>query len=257
VSALRVAAVQHDILWEDGPANLARLQPMVAKAAGDGARLVLLSEMFPTGFSMATERVAEPPDGPSVEFLRQQAGDFDIWVGGSISVAPDSGGKPVNQFVLAGPGGEVHRYAKIHPFSYGGETDFYDAGRETLTVDMDGVRTTPFVCYDLRFADLFWDAAAATDLYVVVANWPASRRHHWRTLLMARAIENQAWVVGVNRVGNGGGLGYAGDTQVIDPMGTIAAEADREAQGEEIVVADIDTETVVRTRTRFPFLEDR
>jgi predicted amidohydrolase len=157
--------------------------------------------------------------------------------------------------VLAGPGGELHRYAKIHPFSYGGETDHYAAGSDTISVDIDGVRTTPFVCYDLRFADVFWEAAPPTDLYLVVANWPAARRLHWRTLLVARAIENQAWVVGVNRVGSGDGLEYAGDTAIIDPMGQTVASATTEA--EEIVVAEVDTAAVRQTRTRFPFLHDR
>ena len=251
---MRVAGIQHDIVWEDKAANCNHLQPMIAKAAADGARLILLSEMFSTGFSMATDVVAEQADGPSVEFLRQEAAEHHVWVGSSVPVY--AGAKPVNQFTLAGPGGELHTYAKIHPFSYGGETDHYGAGTTTTTVEIEGVRTTLFVCYDLRFADVFWTAAPTTDLYVVVANWPASRAHHWRTLLTARAIENQAWVVGVNRVGTGGGLEYAGGTCIIDPMGeTVAAAAD--GAHEDIVIADVDTDQVIQTRTTFPFLLDR
>ena len=252
---MRVAGIQHDIVWHDKPANFARLQAMIAKATGEGAQLVLLTEMFSTGFSMATDVVAEPPDGPSIEFLQRQAAEHGVWVAGSVPVRRADDPRPVNQFTLAGPSGELHVYAKIHPFSYGGETEHYAAGSTTITVDIDGIRTTPFVCYDLRFADVFWSAAPSTDLYVVVANWPASRAHHWRSLLTARAIENQAWVVGVNRVGEGDGLAYAGDTRVVDPMGeTVAAAA---TPNEEILVADLDADAVEATRARFPFLLDR
>jgi predicted amidohydrolase len=117
------------------------------------------------------------------------------------------------------------------------------------------VRVSPFVCYDLRFADEFWAVAPRTDCYLVVANWPASRRHHWRSLLVARAIENQAYVVGVNRVGvDGNGLAYAGDSMIVDPLGEVLASA---SEIETIVMADIDPAVVADVRARFPFLADR
>jgi len=163
--------------------------------------------------------------------------------------------RPVNRLVIAGPNGELHRYDKIHPFSFAGEHDHYAAGSSFLTVDVEGVRVTGFVCYDLRFADEWWAVARDTDCYAVVANWPASRRHHWRSLLMARAIENQAYVVGVNRVGvDGNGLEYAGDSMVIDPMGEVLASG---AGGETIVLADVDSSVVADVRARLPFLADR
>ena len=111
-----------------------------------------------------------------------------------------------------------------------------------------------FVCYDLRFADEFWGVADQTDLYVVPANWPAARRHHWRSLLVARAIENQAYVVGVNRVGHGGKLDYAGDSAIIDPMGEVLATA---AGIETVLVADVDPAMVTATRAQYPFMADR
>jgi predicted amidohydrolase len=156
--------------------------------------------------------------------------------------------------VLAGPDGVVHRYDKIHPFTYSGEHEHYSAGSERVTVTVDGVALSPFVCYDLRFADELWDLAPRTDLYVVVANWPESRRLHWQVLLRARAIENQAYVLGVNRVGTGGRLAYAGDSCVIDPLGDVLAYA---AGGETLVLADVDPDVVRATRKRFPFLADR
>ena len=256
---MKVAAIQHDIVWERPDENFARLAPMVAAAAARGARLVVLSEMYSTGFSMKTERVAEPFDGPSVAFLVEQARANDVWVCGSLPERADEDALPANSLVLAAPDGAVHRYAKIHPFTYAREHEHYAAGDAHVTVDVEGVRTSVFVCYDLRFADEFWALAATTDLYVVVANWPAARRDHWRALLRARAIENQAYVVGVNRVGLGGSEGgsrleYAGDSVILDALG----EPVDEAGGEEAtLLADVDPERVAAVRAEFPFLADR
>lgn len=255
MTVVPVAALQHDIVWEDPAANFARLAPRIEHAAADGARLVVLSEMYATGFSMDAARIAEPDDGPSCAFLAGQAASHGVWVGGSVpSVAPGAL-RPSNCFVLAAPDGALHRYRKIHPFSYGGEHEVYDAGAEHLVVDVDGLRVALFVCYDLRFADEFWRLAPAVDCYLVPANWPSSRRDHWRTLLRARAIENQAYVVGVNRVGSGGGLAYSGDSMVVGPFGEILAEA---TQPVEVTLrATLDPEVVAATRERYPFLADR
>lgn len=252
---MKVAAVQHDVCWEDPPATFARLRPQVAAAAGAGARLVVLTEMFGCGFSMDADRVAEPPDGPSTTFLVEQAGQLGVWVCGSVPLRDRPGELPANVFTLAGPGGELHRYAKVHPFSYSGEHERYRAGTELVTVEVEGLRVTPFVCYDLRFADEFWQQAGVTDCYVVVANWPEQRRAHWQALLTARAIENQAYVVGVNRVGvDGNGLTYAGDSRIIDPLGEVLAAG---ARTEALLVADVDAAVVAATRDRFRFLPDR
>ena len=129
------------------------------------------------------------------------------------------------RFVLAGPDGTTHRYRKVHPFTFGGEEKSFRAGDELVTVEIDGLRISPFVCYDLRFADEFWQLAPTTDVYLVPANWPERRRLHWQVLLQARAIENQAYVVGVNRVGEGGGLSYVGDSRIVDPVGELLATA--------------------------------
>jgi predicted amidohydrolase len=176
-----------------------------------------------------------------------------MYIGGSIPLLHD-GGRPRNTFTLAAPDGTVHRYAKLHPFSFAREHELYDAGDQRITVDIDGVRVSPFVCYDLRFANAFWDLAPTTDLYVVVANWPEVRREPWMALLRARAIENLAYVVGVNRVGNGGGLAYSGDSRIIDPLGVELATAHGD---EAVLVADIDPGHVAAVRERFPFLADR
>jgi predicted amidohydrolase len=251
---MRVAAIQHDIVWEDPVANFAHLAPMIAEAAEAGARLVVLTEMFSTGFSMDTDRIAEPVDGPSAQFLVEHARRHGVWICGSIPERPDDGALPYNQLVLASPDGPLHRYSKIHPFTYAREHERYAAGTEHVTIEIDGVRCSLFVCYDLRFADEFWALARTTDCYLVVANWPASRREHWRALLVARAIENQAYVVGVNRVGKGGGLDYSGDSRIVDPLGELVAEA---TDGEAVLVTEVDPARVIEVRKRFPFLDDR
>ncbi len=251
---MKVAAIQHDIVWEDPKANHERLEPMIAAAAGAGGRLIALAEMFATGFSMNTKRTAEPLGGASATFLEMQAKEHGLWVCGSIAVAEDEGELPYNTLIVAGPDGDTHRYRKIHPFTYGGERDHFAAGSEQVTVDIEGVRTTLFVCYDLRFADEFWATAAETDLYVVVANWPEARRDHWTSLLRARAIENQVYVLGCNRVGEGGSLTYTGDSRIIDPMGEVVAAA---AQQETILLADVDPVVVSDIRKKLPFLPDR
>lgn len=252
---MKVAAIQHDIVWEDPSANFARLAPRIAEAAAAGARLAVLSEMYSTGFSMHTERTAEPVGGPSAQFLMTQALTHGLWVCGSVPEVHPGDDRPSNCLVLAAPDGTVHRYRKIHPFTYGGEHEKYAAGDTRVTVDIEGVRCTLFVCYDLRFADEFWDRAPDTDCYVIVANWPAPRRDHWRTLIRARAIENQAFVVAVNRVGHGGRLEYAGDSAVIGPFGEVEAEADSPL--EITLFADVDPARVATTRARYPFLPDR
>lgn len=254
MSSLRVAALQFDITWEDPERNFERLGPWIERAVVHGADLLVLPEMYACGFSMATERIAEPPDGPSVTFLRERASEHGLWIGGSVPVRWNEGAKPRNSFLLAGPGGELHRYDKIHPFTYAREHEHYGAGTELVTVEVRGVRLGLFVCYDLRFADEFWAMAPDTDAYLVVANWPEARRHHWTALAQARAIENQAYVVAVNRVGQGGKLRYTGDSRILDPRGGLVASA---SEQETLLVADIDPEVVATTRQEFPFLRDR
>ncbi len=251
---MRIAAIQHDIAWEDGAATRRHLEPMIAAAAAAGAGVAVVTEMFATGFSLEADRIAEPTDGPTATWLREQAHQHDLWLYGSVPERPVGGGRPRNVGILAGPDGTAYRYAKIHPFTYAGEDQAYDAGDQTVTVEVDGVRFSLFVCYDLRFGDDWWPLAPRTDVYLCCANWPESRRTHWQTLLQARAIENQAYVVGVNRVGEGGGLAYSGDSRIIDPLGEVLAGA---ARTESILLADIDAAEVAKVRDRFRFLQDR
>jgi predicted amidohydrolase len=239
-----------DLAWEDVEENHRRARRHLEKARTQGARLALLPEMFCTGFSMDAGRIAQPPGGPSETFLRQTARELSMWILASI---PEAGQpRPRNMALLASPDGGVSRYAKIHPFSFGGEDKVYSGGERIVTVDVEGVRVTPFVCYDLRFPEPFRLAAADTDLFALVANWPDARRDAWRTLL--RAIENLCYVAGVNRAGEGGGLRYAGDSALISPWGDVLAEA---GASETVLLCDVDPETVRQTRAKFPALDDR
>jgi predicted amidohydrolase len=210
--------------------------------------------MFPCGFSMAAERVAEPERGPSTRFLLEESATHGLHLAGSLPERPRGESRPYNTLVLAGPDGSLVRYRKMHPFSLAGENQHYGAGDRHVTTTLGGLRLTLFICYDLRFADEFWATAADTDAYVVVANWPDRRRHHWTTLLHARAIENQAYVVGVNRVGVGDGLTHAGDSRIVDPWGEAVATASGQ---ETLILADLDPAVVKQARETFPVLRDR
>ncbi len=252
---MRIAGIQHDIAWEDPATTMAAVAPMVATAAAGGARLVVLSEMFSCGFSMAPERVAEAADGPSTTFITQMASKHDLFVCGSVPTKDPSLEMPVNRLTVASPDGIVGSYDKIHPFTLGGEHNHYEAGASHLTVDIEGVRVSFFICYDLRFADHFWNLADDTDLYVVAANWPAKRRLHWQALLKARAIENLAYVLGVNRVGaDGNNFAHAGDSVLHSPLGETLASA---AEIETVMFGEVDPDEVTTVRSRFGFLNDR
>lgn len=252
---MRVAAVQHDISWESPASSFEIVRPMIASAVRNGAEFVVLTEMFSTGFSMNAAQIAEPLGGPSATFLADQAALHGVTMVGSVPTQHPDHERPVNLLTVAEANGAVHTYAKIHPFSYSGEDQHYSAGSSFCTVQIGGLRCTFFICYDLRFADEFWQTAADTDMYVIVANWPAARQAHWDVLLRARAIENQAYVLAANRVGvDGNGHEYEGGSVVIDPLGVTLDSAHGEPA---TVTADVSAEIVANTRQRFPFADDR
>ncbi len=250
---MKIAAIQHDIVWEQPVSTHSLVRPMIAQGAAAGAQLIVLTEMYATGFSMRPERVAEDEGGPNEQFLLAQAAEHEAVLIASIAQR-GADGRYRNNAVVARPDGSIERYAKIHPFTFAGEHERYAAGASFLTTDIGGLRVSVFVCYDLRFADEFWALARDTDAYVVVANWPQPRHEHWRALLRARAIENQAYVIGVNRVGTAKDLPHAGGSAVLDPLGSALVVAGADPV---VLLADIDAETVTRIRQQFPFLADR
>ncbi len=249
---MKVALLQLDIAWEDVPANHARSSRLLSQAAALGARLAILPEMFATGFSLDGRRIAQPAAGPTEAFLRERASTLGLHLLAGVAEAAEP--LPANRALLVSPDGSVKRYTKIHPFSFAGEEKAMGSGGEVVTWDVEGLRVTPLVCYDLRFPEPFRLAAEETDLYAVIANWPERRRHHWSLLLRARAVENLAYVAGVNRVGEGGDLRYLGDSALVGPWGETILSA---AEQETVLVADVSPGAVAEARRKFPVLSDR
>jgi predicted amidohydrolase len=245
---LRVALVQADLAWVDPDTNRDRLARMLAPLAG-ALDLVVLPEMFTTGFTMSPERHAEPADGLSARWLASQARSLNAATVGSIAVG--EGGRYFNRLVCSTPDGAQRSYDKRHLFRMGGEHQHYTAGVESLLVEWRGFRIRPLVCYDLRFP--VWSRrtiACDYDLLLYVANWPAARAYAWTALLRARAIENQAFVAGVNRVGlDGHGVAHSGASAALDFLGAPIAEC---GDSEEIRVVEFDHAALTAFRQRFP-----
>lgn len=255
-SRLTVALGEYDTGWHSPEASLAAATRVATHAAAFGARLVVLPEMATTGFTMDTSR-AVPIDSRDVSLLRAIASRLGIWLVAGVALREtDSDGAPVahNAALAIDPAGEivaVHRKQRM--FAFAGEDASYRAGSESTTVTIEGVRFGLFVCYELRFPELFADVAAGVDGMIVIANWPAARRAHWDALLRARAIENQCAVIGVNRTGVAGGLTYDGGSAAFDAWGDRIDPVT--PAGLRIVTMDSGKTAAVRER--FPFLRDR
>lgn len=244
MSFLRVALGEYDLGWQDAPRSLVSAREVVARAAAAGARLVALPEMTTTGFTMDTSH-ATPIEGGDAARLAELAAAHDVWLVAGVAARDAEG--PFNAAIVADPAGSIVAvYRKQKLFAYGGEHDAYVPGDRPVVVDVEGVRIAPFICYDLRFPELFREVAADVDAFVLVANWPAARRAHWNVLTRARAIENQAYFVAVNRTGSGGGLEYDGGSVAYDPWGELLHGS----------VVEIDTQRVVSIREKYPFLAD-
>jgi omega-amidase len=251
---MKLYCCQTDITWEDKRANHARVQKLLSAAKTARGSLVLLPEMFSTGFSMNVSGIQEGSAAETEKFLARLAADFGVYaIGGLVTAGTDGHG--FNQAAVLSPEGrELTRYTKMQPFSLGAETKHYHAGNESVFFQWQNLSVAPFICYDLRFPELFRDAARkGAQLFAVIANWPVTRIQHWITLLQARAIENQAYVAGVNRVGNDPKYIYNGRSIIVDPHGNILADA---GDGERVIGADIDPSIVVKWREDFPALRD-
>jgi predicted amidohydrolase len=247
-----VAGLQLDVGWESPGESFARARVQAARAAAAGARLLVLPEMFATGFTMNAE-LAASFGGASRELVVDLARGLGVWL--AAGLVESGRERPRNACLMVSPAGnERLTYHKIHPFSLAGEERHFEAGDRLVTVEVEGVRVTPVICYDLRFPELFRIAAEHTDLFLVLANWPERRAHAWRTLLQARAMDSQAYVLGVNRVGEADGHPHRGDSALVDPSGAVLASV---AGEEGLVLGEVRVEEVVRARERFGFLADR
>jgi predicted amidohydrolase len=251
---MNIVAVQPDIAWEDKEANYRTVEQMLAGDTIEPDSLIVLPEMFATGFSMQVDQIAEGESSPTEAFLDNLARRYrSTIIGGLVRRASD--GRGLNEAVVVGPGGErLTRYAKLHPFSFAGETEHYAPGGFIALFQWGDFTVAPFICYDLRFPEIFREAVQrGADLFAVIACWPNLRERHWMALLRARAIENQAWVVGVNRCGSDPKLTYSGHSQIIDPKGNVIVDADME---QKLIQAMPDHAALVEYRREFPVLED-
>lgn len=250
---MNIACVQFDIAWENKPANYDKVRKLLDQAGLPQGSLVLLPEMFSTGFSMNVEQIAEGKARDSEAFLSRTAREFGIYlVGGVVSAATGRGRNEA--VVFSSEGREIARYCKMQPFNLGGEGQHYSAGEGILIFQWAGFRVAPFICYDLRFPELFRAAVRkGAELFVVIANWPVMRIGHWVTLLQARAIENQACVAGCNRSGTDPKLSYNGRSIIINHHGDVLSDA---GDGEKIISAEIDPDAVAKWRKEFPAVAD-
>ena len=251
MSHLTITLVQADLSWEEPAANRDYFDRVLTSVAGT-TDLVILPEMFATGFTMAGDEVAETMDGESVAWLKKKAAALKAHLAGSLVIRAN--GQIYNRLVWATPEGELSHYDKRHLFRMSGEHKVYAAGAKRLTVSIGPWRICPFICYDLRFPVWTRNVENGYDVAVFVANWPAARAAHWKALLPARAIENQAYVLGVNRIGHdGNGHAYAGDTLAIDFQGRVLFDARDRALAHTLT---LDRDALETYRRNFPAWRD-
>ena len=246
---MRISIIQQDILWADVAENVRKADAAID--SDPGAELYVLPEMFSTGFCTYPEGVAEEMEGDSLRWMKAKAAQTGAAIAGSVAVHED--GKYYNRFYFVKPDGEVAWYDKKHLFTFGGEHERFTAGNERVVVEFKGVRILLEVCYDLRFP--IWSRNHGDyDMILYVASWPTIRVGAWKSLLVARAIENQCYVAGVNRVGTDPTNEYCGGSMVIDPYGKIVASC--EDGTESTATAEIDIPALEAFRAKFPVLND-
>lgn len=260
MQSLTISLIQTHLHWEDKAANLQMLEQKIM-GISQKTELLVLPEMFSTGFSMKPELYAETMEGTSVQWMKRVAAQKKVILTGSLIIEEEQ--KFYNRLIWMLPNGQYGVYDKRHRFAFAGEDEHYTAGTKRLIASVKGWRINLLVCYDLRFPVWARQSPSAADrvhgeaeydLLIYVANWPERRNHAWKTLLQARAIENQCYVVGVNRVGNdGNNIYHSGDSMVVDPMGEIVYTR---KDDEDIFTITLDKGELVSVREKLPFLRD-
>jgi omega-amidase len=249
---LTITLIQTNLHWEDKTANLQMLAEKI-NSISVPTELVVLPEMFSTGFSMQPEKLAETMDGETITWMKKMASTKNIILTGSIIIEEEN--KYYNRLIWMLPNGQYGYYDKRHLFAFANEHEHYTAGKKRLIAQVKGWKINLQICYDLRFP--VWARQQAPDEYDIilyVANWPERRSHPWKTLLTARAIENQCYAIGVNRVGNdGNNIYHSGNSMVVDPLGN---ELYHKADDEDIFTITLQKDTLQETRNKFPFLKD-
>lgn len=255
MAALTITTIQSNLLWEEKSANLDMLEQKISDI-NEKTEVVILPEMFSTGFSMQPERLAETMDGETMQWLKRVSRENGIIITGSIII--EEGDRYFNRLVWMLPNGQYGQYDKRHLFAYAEEDKHYSPGSKRLIASVKGWKINLQVCYDLRFP--VWarqqvnEDGPEYDVLIYVANWPERRNHAWKTLLCARAIENQCYVVGVNRVGiDGNNIYHSGNSLVIDPLGQVLYHM---ADDEDVFTITLQKERLEEVREKFPFWKD-
>ena len=255
MSSLTITLIQTDVVWQDKTANLAMLKARI-NAIEQRTEIVVLPEMFSTGFTMQPELYAETMEGETMQWMKEISATNKIILTGSIIISDNE--KFFNRLIWMLPNGQFGYYDKRHLFAYGEEDQHYTAGNKRLIASVKGWKINLQICYDLRFP--VWSRQQSTtmeseyDLLIYVANWPEKRSHAWKTLLCARAIENQCFAVGVNRVGSDGKDNYySGDSLVIDPLGQVLYH---KADEEDVCTISLQKEELSKVRIQYPFWKD-
>jgi predicted amidohydrolase len=264
MSTLTVTGIQTELHWEDPVANLNMLEDKI-NSISSKTEIIILPEMFSTGFSMKPDQLAETMDGETVSWMKRIATKKKLVLTGSVII--EENGEYFNRLVWALPNGQCGVYDKRHLFAYAGEDEKYTPGTKRLIASVKGWKINLLVCYDLRFPVWARQTSPLTlsasgegaavpeyDLLIYVANWPERRIHAWKTLLQARAIENQCYVAGINRVGkDGNGIYYSGSSMVVDPLGEILYQKENE---EDIFTRTLQKQKLDEIRSKLPFWKD-
>mgnify|MGYP003327580019 FL=1 len=259
MSTLNITTIQTDLFWEDKVSNLNNLESKI-KSIKEKKEIVVLPEMFSTGFSMDTQNLAEPMNGFSVEWMKRVSRENKIILTGSLMIKEND--SCFNRLIWMMPNGSMGYYDKRHLFGYGDEDKYFKSGNQRLIASVNGWKINLQICYDLRFPvwarqqsqNIDEQFTPEYDILIYVANWPERRSHAWKTLLCARAMENQCYVVGVNRVGkDGNGIHHSGDSMIIDPLGEVFYHM---SDTEDIFTISLRNEDLNEKRNHFPFLKD-
>jgi len=249
---LKLALFQLDLKWEDKKANLEKINQFIDHTVEDDTNIIVLPEMFTTAFSMNPKALAESMDGPSVEWMRNKAIEINKTITGSLII--EENGNFFNRLIWMRPDGTFTSYDKRHLFSMAGEQQHYTAGKQKLIVEAYGWKFCPLICYDLRFP-VWLRNREEYDSLLIVANWPERRIFHWDQLLVSRAIENQCYVVAVNRVGpDANNISHNGSSTVVDPAGQVLLQIKGQEQVAHIL---LNKDKIAEVRKNMPFLADR
>lgn len=263
---MKVALTQMDIVWEDIPANICKGESLIKAACSAKAEIILFPEMSFTGFSMNLSRTAESVcgelDGHELtgtvsEMLRLSEIYSIIIVFGYVRMSNSGSGKGMNGLMAVESGKILAQYDKIHPFTFGEEGKYFTGGSRLAVCQVNHVSFGLFICYDLRFPEIFQASSQRCTVLAVIANWPGERIEQWRILLQARAVENQSFVFGINRTGEGGGHIYVPSTIGFDPWGQEILSWVLSETGDELLLAEIDPSLALQYRSEFPVKDDR